>query len=46
MKRVSITGNVMSDEYGPMMIVRRAREERVDIEAEAGKLLDAVEGAL
>lgn len=46
MKRVKISGNVMSDEYGPMMIVRDADFEKVDVIAEATKLLDSVEAAL
>jgi replication factor A1 len=46
MKRLTLRGNVMSDEYGPMMIVSEADEETVDIEKAAAELLDAVEGAL
>lgn len=46
MKRVSITGNVMSDDYGPSMIVRAAETVAVDIEAEAAKLLTEVEEAI
>jgi len=46
MKRIRITGNVMSDDYGPSMIVRSADKVDVDIEGEANKLLDEVEAAL
>ncbi|MDD4244574.1 MAG: single-stranded DNA-binding protein [Candidatus Methanomethylophilaceae archaeon] len=46
MKRLVLRGNVMSDEYGPMMIVSEAETEEVDIEKAATKLLDMVEGAL
>ncbi|MDD4453772.1 MAG: single-stranded DNA-binding protein [Candidatus Methanomethylophilaceae archaeon] len=46
MKRLVLRGNVMSDEYGPMMIVSEADTEEVDIEKAATKLLDVVEGAL
>ena len=46
MKRVSITGNVMSDDYGPSMIVRAAETVAVDIEDEAAKLLTEVEEAI
>jgi replication factor A1 len=46
MKRLVLRGNVMSDEYGPMMIVSEADTEEVDIEKAATKLLDVVEGTL
>lgn len=46
MKRVTLRGNVMSDDYGPMMIVREADTEEVDVEKAATELLDEVEGSL
>ena len=46
MKRVTVTGNVMSDDYGPSMIVRTADILNIDIEAEANALLDEVEASL
>ena len=46
MKRISITGNVMSDDYGPSMIVKSASVLDMDVVSEANKLLDEVEGSL
>ncbi len=46
MKRISVTGNVMSDDYGPSMIVKSAELVSVDIESEATALLDEVEAAI
>jgi len=46
MKRVTVTGNVMSDDYGPSIIVKSADLLKVDVEAEANKLLDEVEAAI
>ena len=46
MKRMTITGNVLSDDYGPMMIVNEATVEDVDVPAEAEELYNEVEGAL
>ena len=46
MKGISITGNVMSDDYGPSMIVKSASVLDVDVVSEANKLLDEVEGSL
>lgn len=43
---LKVTGNVMSDDYGPMMIVREIQPVEVDVIAEAEKLLDEVEGSL
>ena len=45
-KHVMITGNVMSDDYGPMMVVRDAALEEVDVESEARALYKTVEAAL
>ncbi len=45
-KHVMITGNVMSDDYGPMMVVRDAALEKVDVESEARALYKTVEAAL
>ncbi len=46
LRRVRITGNVMSDDYGPSMIVRSASDVEVDVQGEAEKLLGEVEAAL
>ncbi len=46
MHRVTITGNVMSDDYGPSMIVRSADNVEVDLEEESAKLLDEVEASI
>ena len=45
-KHVMIAGNVMSDDYGPMMVVRDAALEKVDVESEARALYKTVEAAL
>lgn len=45
-KDVTVIGNVMTDEYGPMMIVRSVKVNSVDIEAEAERLLNEVEASL
>ena len=46
MRNVTFRGNVMSDEYGPSMIVTDAAPEDRDINAEAEKLLGEVQEAL
>ena len=46
LKRLRITGNVMSDDYGPSMIVQSASKIDIDLEVEANKLLEEVEAAL
>ena len=46
LRNVTFIGNVMSDEYGPSMIVRDAEPENRDMAKEAEELLTAVEGAL
>jgi replication factor A1 len=46
MRRMTITGNVMNDDFGPMMIVSDARIEEIDVVAEAEKLYNEVEAAL
>lgn len=46
MKRVTVMGNVLSDDFGPMMIVNSAQIEAVDVVSEAEKLLNEVEAAL
>ncbi|MBP5685118.1 MAG: single-stranded DNA-binding protein, partial [Candidatus Methanomethylophilaceae archaeon] len=46
MKRVKVTGNVMSDDYGPSMIVKSASLEKIDLQGEANKLHDEVEAAI
>ena len=46
MKRMTVIGNVLSDDYGPMMIVSDAQIETVDVIEEAEKLYSEVEAAL
>ena len=46
MKRVRITGNGMSDNFGPSMIVKKMDTVEVDLEGEAAKLLEEVEASL
>jgi len=46
MRKMTISGNVMSDDYGPMMIASTAKIETVDVTAEAEKLYNDVEAAL
>lgn len=46
MKNITVTGNVMSDEYGPMMIVKSAEINKVDVVGEAEKLYNEVVKAL
>ena len=46
MHRITVTGNVMSDDYGPSMIVRSADNVEVNIEEDAEKLLNEVEAAI
>jgi len=43
---VSAVGNVLSDDYGPMMIVRSIEPETKDVEKEAADLMEKVEGSL
>jgi len=43
---VSMTGNVLSDDYGPMMIVKEAAIVEEDVTAEAEKLLKTVEESI
>lgn len=46
LRRIRITGNVMSDDYGPSMIVRSAKGIETDLQAEAEKLLAEVEASI
>lgn len=43
---VAATGNVLSDDYGPMMIVREIEKMAVDIKKEAEELMEKVEGSM
>lgn len=43
---ISATGNVLSDEYGPMMIVRDIEISVTDVNKEASDLMEKVEGSL
>ena len=45
-RRLSLVGNVLSDEYGPMMIVRDASVMEENVTEEAEKLLEKVEASL
>lgn len=45
-KKVSLTGNVLSDEYGPMMIVREADTIQENVVEEAAELLKIVEESI
>ncbi len=46
LRRVRLTGNVMSDDYGPSMIVRSCELVEKDLQKEAEELLAEVEGSL
>ncbi|MCL1811436.1 MAG: single-stranded DNA-binding protein [Methanomassiliicoccaceae archaeon] len=46
MRRMTVMGNVLNDDFGPMMIVTGAEIENVDVAAEAEKLYNDVEAAL
>ncbi|AIZ57175.1 replication factor A [Candidatus Methanoplasma termitum] len=46
MKKMTVTGNVLSDDYGPMMIVNEAKVEAVNVHAEAEELYNELEAAL
>ena len=45
-KKVSLTGNVLSDEYGPMMIVQEADLIQENVAEEAAQLLKVVEESI
>ena len=46
MRKMTVTGNVLSDDFGPMMIVNSADLEIVNVTTEAEKLYKEVEDAL
>jgi len=46
MKRIALTGNVISDNFGPSMVVHSAELVKEDVASEAAKLLEEVEGSL
>lgn len=46
LKKLTVTGNIMSDEYGPQMSVRSTEMETYDTRAEAESLLADVEASL
>lgn len=46
LKKVTVKGNVMTDDFGPQMIVHSADISKVDVQAEAEKLYDEVEGSM
>ena len=43
---VTAVGNVLSDDYGPMMIARTVETETKDVQKEAEELMNKVEGSL
>ena len=46
LKRVTLKGNAMTDDFGPSIIVHSAQLSPVDVKAEARKLYEEVEGSL
>jgi len=46
MKKMTLSGNVMSDDFGPMMIATKVKIEKTDVVAEAEALYKEVEAAL
>ena len=46
MRKLKVTGNVMSDDFGPSMVVQRHEVVACDVVAEAEKLYGEVEAAL
>ena len=46
MKKMTLSGNVMSDDFGPMMIVTKVTMDKTDVVAEAEALYKEVEAAL
>lgn len=43
MKRVSVNGNAMSDDFGPSMIVKQVSETNIDVVKEANNILSEIE---
>lgn len=46
LKKIAVTGNIMTDEYGPQMSVHSTELVTTDLMAEAEKLYNEVEGCL
>ncbi|MCQ2078980.1 MAG: single-stranded DNA-binding protein [archaeon] len=46
LKKITVYGNIMSDDFGPQMSVRKTEVVSTDLTAEAGKLYDEVEESL
>ena len=46
LKKIAVTGNVMTDEYGPQITARSVKMVSTDVKAEAQKLYETVEGSL
>lgn len=46
LKRVTVVGNVMTDDFGPQMTARTTEMTEMDVETEARKLRDEVEASL
>lgn len=46
LKKITVKGNVMTDDFGPQMIVHSAEISDTDIQAEAEKLYSEVEGSM
>ena len=43
MKRVSVNGNAMSDDFGPSIIVKQVSETKIDVVKEANNILSEIE---
>ena len=43
MKRVSVNGNVMSDDFGPSIIIKGVKTVTTDVVSEANELLAQME---
>ena len=46
LKKVTVKGNVMTDDFGPQMIVHSADISNVDVQSEAEKLYEEVEASM
>lgn len=43
MRRLSINGNAMCDDFGPSIIVKEVEETKIDLEKESGAILEEIE---
>jgi replication factor A1 len=46
LKKVTVTGNIMSDEFGPQMRVHSTEISATDVQAEADALWNEMEGCM